>query len=69
MPQRRVSGIVLAAGVSRRLGTPKQLFPLGDTTLLGATLEVARSCPIDEPVPLDVDTWDDYKRLLASVAQ
>lgn len=45
----RVTGIVLAAGSSRRLGgTPKQLLKLGDTTVLGATLEVARSCPFDQ---------------------
>ncbi len=73
MPQPRVTGIVLAAGSSRRLGTPKQLLPLGDTTVLGATLAVAGSCPFDQliitVVPLDVDTWDDYERLLASVAR
>ena len=24
--------------------------------------------PVDGPVPLDVDTWDDYERLIAAVA-
>ena len=49
MPRSQVSGVVLAAGASRRLGgTPKQLLPLGDTTLLGATLAVARQCPFDQ---------------------
>ena len=33
-----VSGLVLAAGASTRLGQPKQLLPLGSTTLLGAVL-------------------------------
>jgi molybdenum cofactor cytidylyltransferase len=32
---------VLAAGNSRRLGTPKQVLPYRDTTLLGATLNIA----------------------------
>jgi len=44
MPRSAVTGVVLAAGASRRLGTPKQLLPYGDTTVLGATLDVARSC-------------------------
>ena len=48
MPPARVTGVVLAAGGSRRLGTPKQLLPLGDTTVLGATLDVARSCGFDQ---------------------
>jgi molybdenum cofactor cytidylyltransferase len=43
-----VTGVVLAAGGSRRLGTPKQLLPYGDTTLLGATLEVARDAGFDQ---------------------
>jgi molybdenum cofactor cytidylyltransferase len=48
MPRSQVTGVVLAAGGSRRLGTPKQLLPLGDTTVLGATLEVARDCAFDQ---------------------
>lgn len=45
-----VTALVLAAGSSRRLGRPKQLLPYRGTTLLGATLEVARSCPVDQLV-------------------
>lgn len=43
-----VTGVVLAAGSSRRLGTPKQLLPYRDTTLLGATLAVARGAAFDQ---------------------
>jgi molybdenum cofactor cytidylyltransferase len=43
-----VTGVVLAAGGSRRLGTPKQLLPYRDTTLLGATLETARGAGFDQ---------------------
>jgi molybdenum cofactor cytidylyltransferase len=45
-----VTGVVLAAGASRRLGTPKQVLPYRDTTLLGATLDVARSAGFDQLV-------------------
>ena len=35
---RRVTGVVLAAGESRRMGTNKLLLPWGETTVLGRTL-------------------------------
>ncbi|MBO2450555.1 nucleotidyltransferase family protein [Actinomadura barringtoniae] len=43
-----VTGLVLAAGASRRLGRPKQLLPYGGRTLLDATLTMARSCGFDQ---------------------
>jgi molybdenum cofactor cytidylyltransferase len=46
----RVSGLVLAAGGSSRLGRPKQLLPFGDATLLDHTLDVARACGFDQLV-------------------
>jgi molybdenum cofactor cytidylyltransferase len=42
MTQKWITGVVLAAGASRRLGRPKQVLPYRDTTLLGATLDLAR---------------------------
>jgi molybdenum cofactor cytidylyltransferase len=44
----RISGLVLAAGGSKRLGQPKQLLPFGDATLLDHTLGVARACSFDQ---------------------
>lgn len=45
-----VTGLVLAAGGSKRLGTPKHLLRWGDTTLLGHVLGTARSCDFDQLV-------------------
>jgi molybdenum cofactor cytidylyltransferase len=43
-----VTGLVLAAGGSKRLGQPKQLLPFGEATLLDHVLSVARRCPFDQ---------------------
>jgi molybdenum cofactor cytidylyltransferase len=43
-----VSGLVLAAGGSTRLGQAKQLLPYGGAPLLGHVLQTARSCPFDQ---------------------
>ncbi len=43
-----VSGLVLAAGGSSRLGRPKQLLRYGSGTLLGHVLGVARDCRFDQ---------------------
>jgi molybdenum cofactor cytidylyltransferase len=43
-----VTGLVLAAGGSKRLGQPKQLLPFGKSTLLDQVLSIARRCPFDQ---------------------
>ncbi len=46
-----ISGVVLAAGLSRRMGAPKQMLPLnGETTLLGHALAVAARSRLGEVV-------------------
>lgn len=47
---RFLTGLVLAAGGSRRLGRPKQLLPYRDSTLLGHVLDIARACAFDQLV-------------------
>ena len=48
MTTERISGLVLAAGGSRRLGQPKQLLPDRGRTLLDHTLGTARACGFDQ---------------------
>jgi molybdenum cofactor cytidylyltransferase len=43
-----VTGLVLAAGGSKRLGSSKQLLPYGDATLLDHVLATARECDFDQ---------------------
>jgi molybdenum cofactor cytidylyltransferase len=43
-----VSGLVLAAGGSKRLGQPKQLLRYGSGTLLDHVLQTARDCRFDQ---------------------
>ena len=45
-----VTGLVLAAGPSKRLGRPKQLLPYRGATLLDATIAMARECEFDQIV-------------------
>jgi molybdenum cofactor cytidylyltransferase len=45
-----VTGLVLGAGGSSRLGRPKQLLPYGGGTLLGHVVGVARACPFHQLV-------------------
>src|SRR4051794_16124367 len=45
-----VSGLVLGAGGSKRLGRPKQLLPYRGGTLLGHVVGVARACRFDQTI-------------------
>jgi molybdenum cofactor cytidylyltransferase len=56
-----ITGLVLAAGGSRRLGRPKQLLPFGETTLLGHVLATARRCELDQLVVAVGGAADDVR--------
>ncbi len=45
-----IVGVVLGAGRSSRFGTPKQLLPFGDTTLLGQAVRNANASALDRVV-------------------
>lgn len=57
-----VTGLVLAAGGSSRLGTPKQLLPYGSTTLLGHVLDTARACKFDQLVCVIGGSADEVRK-------
>jgi molybdenum cofactor cytidylyltransferase len=57
-----VTGLVLAAGSSKRLGRPKQLLPYRGTTLLDATLNVARECGFDQLLVTVGGASDEVRR-------
>ena len=50
MSREFTTGLVLAAGGSKRLGQPKQLLPYGSATLLEHVLSTARACSFDQLV-------------------
>jgi molybdenum cofactor cytidylyltransferase len=59
-----VAAIVLAAGASRRMGSPKPLLPWGETTLLSWELDqMQRSC-VDEIVVVGGSHADAVRRSL-----
>ena len=61
--RRFVSGLILAAGASTRLGRPKQLLPFGTTTLLGTVIATARAATaLDEVIVVLGGAADDVRR-------
>ncbi|MEO6816583.1 MAG: nucleotidyltransferase family protein [Edaphobacter sp.] len=57
-----IAAVVLAAGASRRLGSPKQLAMLGDETLLERAVRLAREAGCS---PVIVVLGADYEQVLA----
>ena len=45
-----IAALVLAAGLSRRMGTNKLLLPFGERTVLSQVVSVLQACPLDEIV-------------------
>jgi molybdenum cofactor cytidylyltransferase len=61
MTQAFVTGLVLGAGGSQRLGRPKQLLAYGEGTLLGHVVGIARACPFDQRVVALGGAADDVR--------
>ena len=60
--ERFVTGLVLAAGGSSRLGEPKQLLPYGPGTLLDHTVETARRSGFDQVIVALGGSSSDVRR-------
>jgi molybdenum cofactor cytidylyltransferase len=60
--ERFITGLVLAAGGSRRLGEPKQLLPYGSGTLLDHALETARGGGFDQLIVALGGSSDEVRR-------
>ncbi len=43
-----MTGVVLAAGESRRMGTPKQLLPFGDRTILERVVDTLQAAGVED---------------------
>jgi molybdenum cofactor cytidylyltransferase len=43
-----IAGVVLAAGMSRRMGRPKMILPWGQTTVIGRVVEVLHQAQVGE---------------------
>jgi len=63
----KTAGIILAAGESRRLGSPKQLLPLGEKTMVEHIVEVALSSPLQEVVVVLGHRAEEIRPLLRGV--
>jgi molybdenum cofactor cytidylyltransferase len=59
-----VVGVVLGAGRSSRFGSPKQLLPFGDTTLLGQVVRNANASSLDRVVVVLGRASDEVREAL-----
>ncbi len=49
-PKPVISGILLAAGLSTRMGTPKQLLPFGESTIVETVVDSMLGAKLDEVI-------------------
>src|SRR6185503_5213697 len=64
--QSGVAAVVLAAGMSRRLGTPKQLLRIDGETILERTLRNVRASNVGEIILVLGHAADDVQRAIAT---
>ena len=67
MSPSRIAAVVLAAGMSRRMGRPKALLPLGERTLIARVVETIRnSGVVDQIVVVTGHRAEEIERELSS---
>ena len=66
---KRIDAIVLAAGLSRRMGEAKLLLPWGDTTVLGATLANVWASDVQRVVVVTGGYRQGVEQLIAQIAE
>ncbi|HLK08244.1 MAG TPA: NTP transferase domain-containing protein [Candidatus Angelobacter sp.] len=64
--QSGVAAVVLAAGMSRRMGTPKQLLRIGTETILQRTLKNVRDSNVSEIILVLGHAADDVQKAIAT---
>src|SRR5260370_33177634 len=62
----RTFGLIPAAGKSRRMGRPKMLLPLGETTVLEQVLSALRSARVEEILVVVAPDADALANLAAA---
>ncbi len=61
-----ISAIILAAGESKRMGKPKQLIPLGRTTILEQTVENCLNSKVNEVILVLGHSAEEVIRVIAA---
>lgn len=64
-----ISAILLAAGLSSRMGTPKPLLPWGQTTILGQVVSTFAAAGLQEIVVITGGARAEVENLVKSLAQ
>ena len=60
-----ISAVILAAGSSRRLGRPKQLLPIGETTFLERTVDNILDSSVNEVIVVLGHRAEEMARLIS----
>ncbi len=59
-----IAALVLAAGLSRRMGTNKLLLPFGKRTVLTQVISVLQDCLLDEILVVTGHEWEKVKGMV-----